>query len=84
MRGIENPKDLAEDRDRFVLSKVTGSGPLRSSGEKGFIGVDELMTLRKTGSRLQGHPDRVRLPIVEASTGSLGQGFRSLRASRWA
>jgi transketolase len=43
--------------------------------EKGFIAADELKTLRQTGSRLQGHPDRVRMPIVEASTGSLGQGL---------
>ena len=43
--------------------------------EAGAIPEDELKTLRRTGSRLQGHPDPVRLPFVEAATGSLGQGL---------
>lgn len=76
MRGIENPKSLASDRDRFVLSKGHGVPALYAILAKlGFIEAAELKTLRRTGSRLQGHPDRVRLPIVEASTGSLGQGL---------
>lgn len=76
MRGIANPKALATDRDRFVLSKGHAVPALYAIlAKKGFIEEKELMTLRKTGSRLQGHPDRVRLPIVEASTGSLGQGL---------
>lgn len=75
MRGVD-PKNLASDRDHFVLSKGHGVPALYAVlAKKGFIPVDELKTLRKTGSRLQGHPDRVRLPIVEASTGSLGQGM---------
>lgn len=75
MRGVD-PGKLAADRDRFVLSKGHAVPALYAVlAKKGFIGVDELKTLRKTGSRLQGHPDRVRLPIVEASTGSLGQGL---------
>ncbi len=76
MRGVDDPNRLAPDRDRFVLSKGHGVPALYAIlAKKGFIGVDELKTLRKTGSRLQGHPDRVRMPIVEASTGSLGQGL---------
>jgi transketolase len=76
MRGVESPDKLLDDRDRFVLSKGHGVPALYAIlAKKGFIGVDELKTLRKTGSRLQGHPDRVRMPIMEASTGSLGQGL---------
>jgi transketolase len=75
MKGVESGK-LAAERDHFVLSKGHGVPALYAVlAKKGFIGVEELKTLRKTGSRLQGHPDRVRLPIVEASTGSLGQGM---------
>ena len=76
MRGVEDPKNLASDRDRFVLSKGHAVPALYAVlAKKGFFDPKELMTLRKTGSRLQGHPDRVRMPIVEASTGSLGQGM---------
>jgi transketolase len=76
MRGVDGPSKLASDRDRFVLSKGHGVPALYAIlAKKGFIAQEELKTLRKTGSRLQGHPDRVRLPIVEASTGSLGQGL---------
>lgn len=76
MRGVESPSQIKEDRDRFVLSKGHAVPALYAVlTKKGWIDVDELKTLRKTGSRLQGHPDRSRLPIVEASTGSLGQGL---------
>jgi transketolase len=76
MRGVASPSQLAGDRDRFVLSKGHGVPALYAIlAKKGFIGLDDLKTLRKTGSHLQGHPDRVRMPIVEASTGSLGQGL---------
>lgn len=76
LRGASDPKNLAPDRDRFVLSKGHAVPALYAVFAKlGFIEQSELMTLRKTGSRLQGHPDRVRMPIVEASTGSLGQGL---------
>jgi len=75
MRGID-PKNLAPNRDRFVLSKGHAVPALYAALAKhGFIDKEELKTLRRTGSRLQGHPDRVRMPIVEASTGSLGQGL---------
>jgi transketolase len=76
MKGVDSAKSLAADRDHFILSKGHGVPALYVIlAKKGFIEEKELMTLRKTGSRLQGHPDRVRLPIVEASTGSLGQGL---------
>lgn len=76
MMGVDSPSGLKPDRDRFILSKGHGVPALYVIlAKKGFIETKELMTLRKTGSRLQGHPDRVRLPIVEASTGSLGQGL---------
>ncbi len=76
MRGVDGPKSLAADRDHFVLSKGHAVPALYAVlAQKGFITKESLMTLRKTGSPLQGHPDRVRMPIVEASTGSLGQGM---------
>ncbi|MGM0381156.1 MAG: transketolase, partial [bacterium] len=64
------------DRDRLVLSKGHGVPALYSVlARAGYFPVDELMDLRKLGSPLQGHPDYSRLPAVEASTGSLGQGL---------
>lgn len=65
-----------EDRDRFVLSKGHGAPVLYAAlAEKGFFPREWLKTLRKLGSPLQGHPDRLKVPGVEASTGSLGQGI---------
>ncbi len=76
MRGVESATQLTPDRDRFVLSKGHAVPALYAVlAKKGFIKVEDLKTLRQTGSPLQGHPDRVRMPIVEASTGSLGQGL---------
>jgi transketolase len=70
----ENPK--WEGRDRFVLSKGHAAPLLYAAlAEKGVIDKDLLPTLRRLGSPLQGHPDSKKLPGVEASTGSLGQGF---------
>ena len=72
-----NPKDPKwKYRDRFILSKGH-SAPLLYSvlAESGYFEVEELLTLRKLGSRLQGHPDMKRLPGVEISTGSLGHGL---------
>ncbi len=64
------------DRDRFVLSKGHAVPVLYAAlAERGYFPVEELMTLRKLGSRLQGHPDMKKLPGVEMSTGSLGQGL---------
>ena len=65
-----------EDRDRFVLSKGHGVPALYAVlAQRGSIPEEELSTLRRINSRIQGHPDRVLLPFVEASTGSLGQGL---------
>ena len=70
----ENPD--ADDRDRFVLSKGHAAPALYAAlAEAGYFPVEELATLRKLGSRLQGHPDCRKLPGVEVSTGSLGQGL---------
>lgn len=64
------------DRDRFILSKGHAAPVLYAAlAEKGFFPTDELLSLRKTGSRLQGHPDMRKVPGVEMSTGSLGQGL---------
>jgi transketolase len=64
------------DRDRFILSKGHAAPLLYAAlAERGFFPADELFTLRRLGSRLQGHPDCRRLPGVEMSTGSLGQGL---------
>ncbi|MEM3396555.1 MAG: transketolase [Thermoplasmata archaeon] len=64
------------DRDRFVLSKGHGVPALYAVlAESGYFPKEELLTLRKINSRLQGHPDARKLPGIEASTGSLGQGL---------
>jgi transketolase len=69
-----NPHD--PERDRFVLSKGHGAPGLYAVlAEAGYFPVEELMTLRKLGSPLEGHPNMNRVPGVEASTGSLGQGL---------
>jgi len=65
-----------EDRDRFVLSKGhCVPAQYYCMAKAGFFPMDRLITLRKLGSPLQGHPDRVMLPGIEAATGSLGQGL---------
>lgn len=70
----KNPKDA--DRDRFVLSKGHAAPVLYSVlARKGYFPVEELNTLRKIGSRLQGHPSMKCLPGIDMSTGSLGQGI---------
>lgn len=64
------------DRDRFVLSKGHAAPVLYAAlAERGFFPVEELDQLRRLGSRLQGHPDMRKVPGVEISTGSLGQGL---------
>ena len=72
-----NPKDAEwADRDRFILSKGHGCPALYAVlAEAGYIDHAVLGTLRKLGSPLQGHPDRRFLPVLEANTGSLGQGI---------
>lgn len=70
----KNPQ--MEDRDRFVLSKGhTAPGLYAVLAFRGFFPVEDLMTLRHTGSYLQGHPDMKQTPGVDMSTGSLGQGL---------
>jgi transketolase len=64
------------DRDRFILSKGHAAPVLYAAlAEAGYFPHDEIMTLRKLGSPLEGHPNMAKLPGVEASTGSLGQGL---------
>lgn len=70
----ENPH--WEDRDRFVLSKGhTAPGLYAALALRGFFPVEDLVTLRKLGSYLQGHPNMNTVPGVDMSTGSLGQGI---------
>ena len=70
----KNPK--MQDRDRFVLSKGHTAPALYSVlAERGFFPKEELKTLRKTESRLQGHPDMKGIPGVDMTTGSLGLGI---------
>ena len=70
----KNPK--MADRDKFVLSKGHAVPALYAAlGERGFYEVNEMMTLRQVGSKFQGHPNMNKVPGIEMSTGSLGQGF---------
>ncbi|AJC12278.1 MAG: transketolase [Berryella intestinalis] len=69
-----NPR--LESRDRFILSKGHAAPALYAAlAHAGYFPVEELLTLRKLGTRLQGHPDCRLLPGIEVSTGSLGQGL---------
>lgn len=71
---LKNPKD--EKRDRFVLSKGHTSPALYAAlSERGFFPKEDIKTLRKTASYLQGHPDMKGIPGVDMSTGSLGLGI---------
>lgn len=72
-----NPQNTkAADRDCFVLSKGHAAPVLYATlAERGFFPKEELLTLRKINSRLQGHPSMKNLPGVDMSTGSLGQGL---------
>lgn len=72
-----DPKDPKKaDRDRFVLSKGHIAPGLYSTlANRGFFPVEDLPTLRHTGSYLQGHPDMKHIPGVDMSSGSLGQGI---------
>lgn len=69
-----NPAD--PNRDRFILSKGHAVPVLYAAlAEAGYLPVEELKNLRKLGSRLQGHPSKADWSVMEASTGSLGQGL---------
>ena len=72
-----DPADPAKaDRDKFILSKGH-AGPVQYAAlaERGYYPVSEMMTLRKLGSKFQGHPNMHKVPGIEMSTGSLGQGI---------
>ena len=65
-----------DDRDRFVLSKGHAAPALYAAlAESGYFPREDLKTLRRLGSHLQGHPDMRKTPGVEVCTGSLGQGL---------
>lgn len=72
-----DPKDPKKpDRDRFVLSKGhTAPGLYSALAHRGYFPVEDLKTLRKLGSYLQGHPSMQYIPGVDMSSGSLGQGI---------
>lgn len=72
-----DPKDPKKaDRDRFVLSKGhTAPGLYAALANRGYFPVEDLVTLRKLGSYLQGHPCMQSVPGVDMSSGSLGQGI---------
>ena len=74
--NVDPAQPRAEDRDRFVLSKGhTAPGLYAALAHRGFFPVEDLVTLRKIGSHLQGHPNMNLTPGVDMSTGSLGQGI---------
>ena len=74
--NIDPKRPSAPERDRFVLSKGHCSPALYSTlACKGYFDKKELQTFRKLGSRLQGHPDKNKLPGVDMTSGSLGQGL---------
>ena len=74
--NINEKEPKAESRDRFILSKGHASPALYATlAERGFIPKEELLTYRSTTSNLQGHPDMNKVPGIDMTTGSLGQGL---------
>lgn len=74
--NVDPAEPRKADRDRFVLTKGHAAPALYAIlALKGFFPMEELANLRKLGSPLQGHPDMHKVPGVDASTGSLGQGL---------
>ena len=74
--NVDADEPMKADRDRFVLSKGHAAPALYSvMAQKGYFPVEELKTLRKVDSRLQGHPSMNYLPGIDISSGSLGQGI---------
>lgn len=72
--SVENPTD--PERDRFVLSKGHCTPVYYSVlARSGYFDVSELQDFRKINSRLQGHPDKSKFPLMETTSGSLGQGL---------
>lgn len=81
---VEKYRARERVRDHVILSKGHAAPALYAAlANVGLIPRDELSTLRQLGSRLQGHPDRSRLPLVEMSTGSLGQGLSVALGIAW-
>ena len=75
LRNVDPADPRRMDRDRVVLSKGHAVPALYAVlADKGFFPAEEMETLRRPGSRLQGNPDRCKTPGVDASSGSLGQG----------
>lgn len=72
-----DPKDPEmEGRDKLILSKGhAGPAQYAALAVRGYFPMEDVMTLRKLGSKFQGHPDMHKVPGIEMSTGSLGQGF---------
>ena len=74
--NIDPKNPQMDERDRFVLSKGHAAPVLYAAFvERGFFPKEDVLTLRKLGSKFQGHPSRDKVPGVEMSTGSLGQGI---------
>ena len=74
--NIDPKEPKKADRDRFVLSKGhTAPGLYSTLANRGYFPVEDLKTLRKLGSYLQGHPCMQHIPGVDMSSGSLGQGI---------
>lgn len=74
--NIDPAQPKKDDRDRFVLSKGhTAPGLYSAMANRGYFPVEDMKTLRKLGSHLQGHPCMQHLPGIDMSSGSLGQGI---------
>lgn len=74
--NIDPKQPKQKDRDKFILSKGH-AGPVQYAAlaERGYFPKEDILTLRKLGGKFQGHPDMNKVPGIEMSTGSLGQGF---------
>lgn len=74
--NIDPKTPKMEGRDKFILSKGH-AGPVQYAAlaEKGYFPKEDILQLRKLGGKFQGHPDMNKVPGIEMSTGSLGQGF---------
>ena len=74
--NVDPQNPAMENRDKFVLSKGHAAPVLYATlAHRGYFPVEDCLSLRKLGSRFQGHPNMHKVPGVEMSTGSLGQGF---------
>lgn len=74
--NVDPQEPKMKGRDKFILSKGH-AGPVQYSAlaVRGYFPMEDIMSLRKLGSKFQGHPDMNKVPGIEMSTGSLGQGF---------